>query len=109
MGTKTEEPGSGYGAVRESDASVGIHCDNCAACCCQMEVLLLTDTGVPEHLIATDAWDAPMMARLEDGWCAALERQTLRCSIYDRRPWVCRELEMGGDDCVAARQAFVLE
>ncbi len=34
-----------------------------------------------------------------------LERQTMRCSIYERRPWVCRELEMGGG-CVDARQAF---
>jgi len=109
MGSKTKEPGSGDGMALDSDAGAGIHCDNCAACCCQMEVLLLTDTGLPGHLVATDAWDAPVMARLEDGWCAALERQTLRCSIYDRRPWVCRELEMGGDDCVAARQAFAQE
>jgi Fe-S-cluster containining protein len=104
----TQEPGSGDGAlVRGPDA--GIHCDNCAACCCRLEVLLLTDTGVPRYLIATDAWGASVMARREDGWCAALERQTLRCSIYDRRPWICRELEMGGGDCVAARQAFAEE
>lgn len=103
-----DEPGSGDGPpVPGPDADV--HCDQCAACCCRLEVLLLTDTGVPGHLIATDAWGAPVMARYEDGWCAALERQTLRCSIYDRRPWVCRELEMGGADCVAVRKAFAAE
>ena len=108
MGTTAEESDDDA-SLPDADASSGIHRDTCVACCCQLEVLLLTDTGVPEHLIAIDAWGAPVMARLEDGWCAALERQTLRCSIYDRRPWVCRELEMGGADCVAIRQAFIEE
>ena len=94
--------------MTDSVADKAVHCDDCAACCCQMEVLLLTETGVPAYLTETDAWGATVMARLDDGWCAALERQTLRCSIYDRRPWVCRELEMGSGDCMDARRAFNL-
>jgi len=36
------------------------------------------------------------MARLADGWCAALDRKTMRCAIYRVRPWICREFEEGG-------------
>lgn len=43
------------------------------------------------------------MARLADGWCAALDRDTLRCRIYDQRPLICREFAMGGADCLAER------
>ena len=81
-----------------------VTCADCEAICCRLEVLLITDTGVPGWLIETDQWGGTTMARLEDGWCAALDRNTLLCSIYDRRPWVCREYEMGGPDCIAERQ-----
>ena len=80
-----------------------VHCDSCAASCCRLEVLLLSDTGVPDYLTSTDAWGGQVMRRLDDGWCAALDRGTLRCTIYANRPWVCRELQMGGDDCRAIR------
>ena len=28
-----------------------VSCSTCAACCCQLEVMLITDTGVPERFI----------------------------------------------------------
>ena len=83
----------------------GVSCDNCEACCCRLEVILLSDTGVPDHFIARDKWGAMSMARLEDGWCAALDRNTLRCTIYNRRPQICRDLAMGGDECLSIRAA----
>jgi Fe-S-cluster containining protein len=43
------------------------------------------------------------MDRLADGWCAALDRATMRCRIYDARPLVCREFAMDGPECVAER------
>jgi Fe-S-cluster containining protein len=43
------------------------------------------------------------MARLDDGWCAALDRETMMCSIYELRPWICREFEMGGYECLEER------
>jgi Fe-S-cluster containining protein len=82
-----------------------ITCANCEACCCRLEVLLITDTGVPDRFIATDQWGGATMARLDDGWCAALDRNTLMCSIYEQRPLVCRELEMGGRECIVERTA----
>lgn len=84
-------------------------CANCQACCCRLEVLLITDTGVPEHFIDIDAWDGQVMARLEDGWCAALDRETLLCKIYDNRPSICREFAMGEDECIAERKEHLGE
>ena len=80
-----------------------ISCTRCSACCCRLEVMLITDTGVPERFIHTDRWGGMTMARLDDGWCAALDRATLSCSIYAQRPLICREFEMGGSECQAER------
>ncbi|WP_277964532.1 YkgJ family cysteine cluster protein [Pseudomonas sp. RIT-To-2] len=81
-----------------------VTCDTCAAKCCRLEVMLITDTGVPERFIATDDWGSQTMARLDDGWCAALDRRTMSCSIYRQRPLICREFDMGGSDCLEERQ-----
>lgn len=57
--------------------------------------MLITDTGVPERFIDTDDWGGEVMLRLDDGWCAALDRDSMRCSIYELRPLICREFELG--------------
>ncbi|WP_346797189.1 YkgJ family cysteine cluster protein [Halomonas sp. Bachu 37] len=81
-----------------------ITCSTCHACCCRLEVLLISDTGVPERHITHNDWGASVMTRLEDGWCSALNRNTMMCSIYENRPWICREFEMGSDECIAERE-----
>jgi Fe-S-cluster containining protein len=63
---------------------------------------------VPDNFIARDKWGGMSMARLEDGWCAALDRNTLLCTIYEKRPKICRELEMGEDECISIRTATLL-
>ena len=85
----------------------GITCANCEACCCRLEVMLITETGVPDNFIATDKWGGRVMARLEDGWCSALNRSTMACMIYAKRPWVCREFAMGEYDCISERGRLV--
>ena len=85
----------------ESDVS----CTNCEACCCRLEVLLLTETGVPDRFIEIDKWGGMTMERLDDGWCAALDRNTMMCTIYEKRPLVCREYKMGDIDCILERNA----
>jgi len=82
-----------------------VTCTTCKANCCRLEVMLITDTGVPEKYVELDKWGGMTMARLDDGWCAALDRSTMLCSIYDRRPWICREFEMGGYECLAERSS----
>jgi uncharacterized protein len=81
-----------------------ISCAECAACCCRLEVLIVGD-DVPERLVADNAWGGAVMRRLDDGWCAALDRQTLLCTIYGRRPAICRDFAAGGHDCRAVRLA----
>lgn len=83
----------------------GVTCASCEACCCRLEVILITDTGVPEKFIEVDKWGGRRMARLDDGWCSALDRNTMMCRIYAHRPKVCRELEMGGYECIVERAA----
>ena len=83
-----------------------VTCAACEAVCCRLEVLIISDTGVPERFIATDDWGGMTMARADSGWCAALDDATNLCSIYEHRPWVCREFEMGGPDCINERAKF---
>ena len=80
-----------------------VTCVNCEACCCRLEVMLITDTGVPDEFIEIDKWGGRSMARLEDGWCSALDRHTMSCMIYEQRPWICREFAMGEYDCISVR------
>ena len=81
-------------------SEVAMQCSACAASCCRLEVMIVTDTGVPEQFITRDEWGSESMLRLDDGWCAALDRNTMLCSIYDKRPLICREFDEGGYECV---------
>jgi uncharacterized protein len=80
-----------------------ITCAACEACCCKLQVLLMAGDDVPGHLTDNDQWNTASMRRRSDGWCAALSRDTLLCTIYSRRPMICREFAMGGSDCIDAR------
>ena len=80
-----------------------VSCLNCRASCCRLEVMIVTDTGVPPEYIAIDAWGGETMLRLDDGWCSALDRDSFMCTIYENRPWICREFEMGSDECLTER------
>ena len=82
-----------------------VTCENCDACCCRLKVMLITETGVPDKFIEIDEWGGRSMERLEDGWCSALDRNTMSCMIYDKRPLICREFEMGDYECIAERDA----
>ncbi len=64
---------------------------------------MITETGVPEQHILRDAYGGETMLRLEDGWCSALNRENFRCTIYEKRPLICREFDMGAFDCIRTR------
>lgn len=80
-----------------------ITCANCQACCCSSEVMIISDTNVPLQHIYIDEYGGQSMRRLQDGWCSALDRDTLLCTIYENRPWICREFEMGSYECSLER------
>ncbi|WP_026339216.1 YkgJ family cysteine cluster protein [Psychromonas ossibalaenae] len=86
-----------------------VTCASCLACCCKLEVMIISDTGVPEQYIKTDKWGGETMARLDDGWCAAVDRTTLMCTIYENRPWICREFEMSSHECLSERSQGMSE
>lgn len=88
--------------MKQTDLTV-VTCASCQASCCRLEVFLLTETGVPKHFIETDQWGGRTMARLDDGWCAALNRNTMDCMIYSKRPQVCRDFETGSYECLVER------
>jgi Fe-S-cluster containining protein len=89
------------------DSSHGkdISCANCKACCCKLEVMLMGEDDIPAQHTIQDAWGGWIMRRLVngDGWCTALDRATMRCTIYDRRPQICRDFAMGDSDCLEQR------
>ena len=85
--------------VAENRTTQRIRCDTCAASCCRLQVILFDDHRVPVALTGWSDWGGMVMRRGDDGWCLALDRRTLRCTIYPVRPSVCREYRMGGADC----------
>jgi Fe-S-cluster containining protein len=85
---------------------VTITCASCRACCCRLEVILMGDDDVPEQFTESDRWGGQVMARLDDGWCAALDRNTMLCRIYPLRPMVCRDFQVGAAECLTERRAL---
>ena len=70
--------------------------------------MLISDTGVPARFIDVDEWGGEVMRRLDDGWCAALDRDSMRCTIYEVRPLICREFETGSAECLDERSHIEL-
>ncbi len=91
----------------DDTGSPAISCATCAACCCKLEVMLMGDDDIPTRSTVRDPWGGWVMRRLDDGWCAALDRATMKCTIYERRPTICRDYLMGDDDCVEQRSRHV--
>jgi Fe-S-cluster containining protein len=86
-----------------------IKCSDCRACCCRLEVMLMCDDeNVPAELTVQDQWGGWVMHRLEDGWCAALDRDTMKCNIYQHRPVICRDYQTGESDCVEQRAQLAI-
>lgn len=80
-------------------------CRNCRAVCCRLTVVLQPGDTVPDRYIDDAHYGLPVMARLHDGWCVALDRDSFRCTIHAIRPQVCRDFDEGGRDCRLERAA----
>lgn len=76
---------------------------SCKASCCRLEVMLMGDDDIPVNLTEQDKWGGWIMKRLDDGWCSALNRNTMLCTIYERRPVICRDYQVGDSDCIKER------
>jgi Fe-S-cluster containining protein len=99
-------------SATDSGKETAISCTSCEACCCRLEVILMGDDDVPMNLTAEDRWGGSVMRRLDDGWCVAVDRDTMRCTIYERRPGVCRDYTTGDSECISepekSLQSFIL-
>jgi Fe-S-cluster containining protein len=83
-----------------------VSCSHCEAVCCRLTVVLAPEDRVASEFIAHNADGVAVMARAADGWCSALDRTRMCCSIYETRPGVCRKFAMGGPYCRAERENF---
>lgn len=95
---------SGPESIETFDSDVlhidpSVHCGACEATCCRLTVYVMSDDPTPEYLVDQDEHGMDVMRRRDDGWCTALDRDTMRCTIYALRPQVCRDFDMGGQDC----------
>ncbi len=85
------------------DSAATISCDNCDAVCCRLTVVLMPEDRVPNRFVIENDHGTQIMAKGEDGWCQALDLNTMRCTIYDMRPGICRKFAMGGPYCRSER------
>lgn len=93
----------------DTDCDPTISCAACEACCCLLEVMLMGDDDVPVELTIEDQWGGWVMLRLDDGWCAALDRDSMKCGIYDYRPGVCRDYPVGASECIGERSRLLVQ
>lgn len=88
------------------DIDPGVQCASCEAVCCRLTVVLLPEDRIPGWLTTCDDHGLETMAKGEDGWCVALDRNTHRCTIYADRPSICRKYAMGGPSCRDERKRW---
>ncbi|MCG3152595.1 MAG: hypothetical protein GEEBNDBF_01897 [bacterium] len=87
-------------------------CAACRALCCRVSVIPLDPRYAWDRsiiaagdatLAAIDGQPSPVIARQASGSCQYLDEATDRCSIYARRPYVCRTW-----GCLSREDAFRL-
>lgn len=79
-----------------------LQCDKCDGACCRMVTIKVGAMSEDQARWAAmrgevkgEHWVLPVR-------CVALNNFTGKCTIYEDRPDVCREFEMGGTLCKAA-------
>jgi Fe-S-cluster containining protein len=92
-----------------------LDCEDCGACCREAfdVVAIEPDDPMGEHAelveVHLDGWRCMRRVSGDDGQsrCAALaggSGASWRCTVYADRPVTCRELAVGSDDCLIARE-----
>lgn len=68
----------------------------CHGACCGLEFPLSTQ-DIEEGVVRWDLGRPYMIRQGEDGYCAHLDRETRRCTIYEQRPVTCRKYDCRND------------
>lgn len=92
-------------------------CTSCGACCAHYRVSFYWSEAI-ETGLAEDLYEAltPTMACMKGTHsksprCIALQGQigqSVHCTVYPHRTTPCREVQVGDDKCLQARQAHQL-
>lgn len=83
-----------------------VRCDTCEAVCCRLTVVLMPEDRVPSWLEHQDERGLRTLAKDEDGWSVAMDRDNFRCGIYADRPSICRKFAMGSPSCRYEREKW---
>lgn len=90
---------------------VEVSCAGCGACCLyigsppfvsQEEYDLLPDS-LRKPL---DQWVENLTAESSEGVCLWFDAENKRCKNYEHRPSVCREFDVGAEDCRRVREIY---
>jgi Fe-S-cluster containining protein len=76
-------------------------CAGCGQCCHLTVELCPLDDDVPEQLVVEHG-GVRCMEQRGDGACVALDPVSRLCTIYERRPQICRDFNRGGALCRSA-------
>lgn len=76
-------------------------CAGCGKCCHLVVELAPLGDDVPEEFVVEHD-GVRCMDQHGDGACVALDRATRLCTIYERRPKVCRDFMRGSATCLRA-------
>ena len=94
-----------YGVEDPSAPEAEVDCADrlsaCRAVCCTF-VFALTKDDVMAGKVRHDTAKPFFIKRLEDGYCSHLERETLKCGLWDERPGRCRNYDCKTDPGVWA-------
>lgn len=83
-------------------------CLKCGACCIEAgRVTVSPQDPTPKYLTQKHNLESRCMAKYMGGRCKALKGvigESVSCSIYDRRPAVCRQFKPGSEGCLDSRE-----
>jgi hypothetical protein len=103
--TWMHRPSPSPGAQRPDESAQARSTDHpdlppCAGCgrCCHLVVELRPGDDVPEEFVV-DRGGTRCMDQHGDGACIALDPATRLCTLYERRPQTCRDIQRGENLC----------
>ena len=81
-------------------------CSNCAGACCRYVKIFVGHNHSADHV----RWMETRGSLVDGFWHIRSECEHLtpcgKCGIYETRPEVCRDFEVGGVHCLDARRAY---
>ena len=88
------------------------NCDDCGACCMGQNFLPVTACAYGAEVDRLPAAYREALEAVLSGPCGGddgcpciwLDRETGKCRHHELRPDICREFEIGGEDCLRIRR-----